>query len=114
VVDVYERGERFARDMADLRIADPSPGRHDLWLRVGLVLMLAGLALCAFAYFRAQDASEALVQRDAIALGLFGVAATIAGGVVWLRYSMTKVLRFWLARVSFDLQAAADRREGVR
>ena len=105
VADVYERGDRFARDIASMRISDPSPGRHDLWLRVGLGVMAAGLLLCAFAYYRSQAAADALVQRDAITLGLMGVAATIAGATVYMRYSITKVLRFWLARVSYDLQA---------
>jgi hypothetical protein len=114
VVDVYERGERFTREMAGLRIADPSPGRHDLWMRVGLVLMLAGLALSAFGYVRAQGTGQALVQRDALALGMTGVAAAIVGAAVYLRYSMTKVLRFWLARVSFDLQTYAERTETGR
>jgi hypothetical protein len=114
VVDVYERGERFAREMADMHIADPAPGRHDLWIRVGFVLMLAGLLLSVFGYIRSQGTGEALVQRDALALCVTGVAATIVGAAVYLRYSMTKVLRFWLARVSFDLQNAADRSEGAR
>jgi uncharacterized membrane protein len=113
VVDVYERGERFAREMSGLRIADPSPGRHDLWLRVGAALMVVGLALSAFAYYRSQSTGEALVQRDAIALGLTGLCAAMVGGFVYLRYSLTKVLRFWLARVSYDLQAPADR-DGAR
>jgi hypothetical protein len=74
---VYERGERFTREMAGMRIADPSPGHHDLWMRVGLVLMLAGLALSTFGYIRSQAAGEALVQRDALALDLTGVSASI-------------------------------------
>ena len=114
MVDVYERGERFSREMASMRIADPSPGRHDLWMRVGLLLMLAGLALSAFGYVRAQGTGEALVQRAALALGMFGITAAIVGAAVYLRYSVTKVLRFWLARVSFDLQTQAERREGVQ
>jgi hypothetical protein len=114
VVDVYERGDRFARDIASMRIADPSPGRHDLWLRVGVMVMLGGLALSAFGYIRAQGTGDALVQRDALALGMTGVAGTIVGAAVYVRYSVTKVLRFWLARTSFDLQGRNERPEGPR
>jgi hypothetical protein len=114
VVDVYERGDRFARDIASMRIADPSPGRHDLWLRVGFVLMLAGLLVSVFGYFKSQGTTDPLEQRDAIALGIAGVSATIVGATVYIRYSMTKVLRFWLARVSFDLQLHAERLGGSR
>jgi hypothetical protein len=48
------------------------------------------------------------VQRDAIALGLAGIASTIFGAAIYLRYSVSKVLRFWLARLSFDLTAIAE------
>jgi hypothetical protein len=108
VVEGNERGERFARDIASMRISDPSPGRHDLWLRVGFALMAVGFAVSAFGYWKSQSAGEALVQRDAITLGLAGIASTIFGAALYLRYSVSKVLRFWLARLSFDLSAIAE------
>jgi uncharacterized membrane protein YidH (DUF202 family) len=114
VAVAQERGDQFARDMASMRIADPSPGRHDLWLRVGIALMVGGLCLTAFGYVRAQGTGEALVQRDALALGMAGICCAIVGAAVYLRYSVTKVLRFWLARVSFDLQARSENLEDPR
>jgi hypothetical protein len=107
VADGQERGERFAREIASMRIADPAPGRHDLWLRVGLALMLGGVALAAFGYYRSQGADDPMVQRDALTLGVLGICGTIFGSALYLRYSVTKVLRFWLARISYDLQVPA-------
>jgi hypothetical protein len=66
---------------------------------------MGGLLLSLFGYWKSQAASEALVQRDALALGIAGVSATVLGAAVYLRYALTKVLRFWLARLSFDLQS---------
>lgn len=106
---MHERAERFTQEMSEMRIEDPSPGRHGLWARVGLVVMIVGLGVCLLAVGRSQGTSDAFAQRDAMALGLAGIATTILGAAVYLRYSVTKVLRFWLARLSYDLQVHADR-----
>jgi hypothetical protein len=103
------RADRFVRELAELKIADPASRRAGLWLRIGVVLMLAGLGLGAGAYFLSHNTSDPLVQRDAITLGLAGVAASVVGSALFLRFSLTGFLRFWMARQSYDLAVLADR-----
>lgn len=110
-VEVEERAERFARAMAQMRIDDPAPGRPALWLRVGGGLMVAGLALCVVAIIRSQGTTDPLVQRDSLALGQAGIAAAVVGTGIYLRYSVTKVLRFWFARLAFERDERSDRKE---
>lgn len=103
------RADRFVRDLAELKIPDPAAGRAALWLRVGGVLMVAGVVLGLSAYLVSHNTSSALVQRDGLALGLGGVAASVVGSALFLRYSLTGFLRFWMARQSYDLTLLADR-----
>jgi len=103
------RADRFVRELAELKIPDPAAGRAGLWLRLGVTLMAAGLILAGSAYFISHSTTDALVQRDALAAGLGGVAATVVGSAVFLRYSLTGFLRFWMARQSYDLAVLADR-----
>lgn len=103
------RADRFARDLAALKIPDPATARNTLWLRAGAVLLLAGLVLGALAFPLAHATEDPLAQRDALAIGLTGVVCAVVGGVVYLRYSLTGFLRFWLARQSYDLSALGDR-----
>jgi hypothetical protein len=103
------RADRFVRDLAELKIPDPAAGRAALWLRLGVVLMVAGLVLGASAFFMSHGTNDPLVQRDGLALGLGGVTATVVGSALFLRYSLTGFLRFWMARQSFDLAQLADR-----
>lgn len=103
------RADRFVRDLAELKIPDPAAGRAALWLRVGGTLMVIGVLLGASAYLTSHNTSNPLVQRDGLALGLGGVAASIVGSALFLRYSLTGFLRFWMARQSFDLALLADR-----
>ncbi|TDD91825.1 hypothetical protein E1293_01820 [Actinomadura darangshiensis] len=95
--------------MAELKIPDPAAGRAALWLRLGAVLMAAGVALAAAAYAVSHGTRDPLLQRDAITLGLGGVTAAVAGSALFLRYSLTGFLRFWMARQSYDLARLADR-----
>ncbi|MBW8482636.1 hypothetical protein [Actinomadura parmotrematis] len=107
------RAERFARELADLKIPDPAAARSALWLRLGGALMALGPVLAVAAYLVSHGTRDALVQRDALALGLGGVTASVVGSALFLRYSLTGFLRFWMARRSYDLAQFADRiREG--
>jgi hypothetical protein len=111
-LEVEERAERFAQDIATMQIEDPSPGRHGLWLRVGAGAMGVGLILALVGFIRTAGTKDPLIQADASAMAILGIGLCIVGAAVYLRYSVTKVLRFWLARLSFDLQEHADRRAG--
>jgi hypothetical protein len=103
------RADRFESQLAKLKIPDPAAGRSGLWLRLGIVLMVVGVALALIAYFMSHGTTDALVQRDAITLGLGGVTASVLGSALFLRYSLTGFLRFWMARQSHDLAVLADR-----
>jgi uncharacterized membrane protein YidH (DUF202 family) len=103
------RADRFSRELAELKIPDPASGRAVLWLRVGIALLVAGPVLGIIAYFMSHGTSNPLVQRDAIIIALIGISAAVVGSAVFLRYSLTNFLRFWLARQAFDLSVLADR-----
>jgi len=103
------RADRFARELAQLKIPDPAAGRSALWLRFGVALMMLGLILAGAAYFMSHSTADPLAQRDAIAMGLGGIAGTVVGSALFLRYSLTGFLRFWMARQSYDIALLADR-----
>ena len=106
------RADRFVRELNELKIPDPASGRAQLWLRTGIALMAAGLVIAIAAYFMSHGTKNPLAQRDAITLALGGVAATVVGSALFLRYSLTGFLRFWLARQSLDLAQLGDRLAG--
>lgn len=109
MTDTDTRADRFARELAALKIPDPATRRAGLWLRLGGTLMVLGLALAASAYFLSHSTTDPLVQRDALTLALGGVAGSVVGSALFLRYSLTGFLRFWMARQSYDLALLADR-----
>jgi hypothetical protein len=103
------RADRFTRELAELKIPDPAAGRAALWLRLGGTLMVLGLILAGSAYFVSHATTNPLAQRDALALGLGGIAGSVVGSALFLRYSLTGFLRFWMLRQSYDIALLADR-----
>jgi len=103
------RADRFVRELGELKIPDPAAGRPRLWLRLGAALMVLGPVLAVSAYLISHRTTDALVQRDAITVALGGVTVSIVGSALFLRYSLTGFLRFWMARQSYDLSLLADR-----
>jgi hypothetical protein len=103
------RADRFVHALAELKIPDPAARRAGLWLRLGVALMVLGPVLAATAWFMSHNTPNPLVQRDAIVLALGAVAGSVVGSALFLRYSLTGFLRFWMARQSYDLAQLADR-----
>jgi hypothetical protein len=103
------RADRFARELADLKIADPAAGHPRQWQRAGGALMALGIVLGVAAYLISQRTSDALTASTAITIALGGVTLALVGGAIFLRYSLTGFLRFWMARQSFELNLLAER-----
>ena len=103
------RADRFARELADLKIADPAAGHPRGWQRLGGVLMVLGIVLGVSSYLISQRTGAALTASTAITISLGGVTLSVVGGAIFLRYSLTGFLRFWMARQSFELNMLAER-----
>ncbi|GAB89679.1 hypothetical protein [Gordonia rhizosphera] len=103
-----DRAERFAQELDRLKIPDPAKSRSQMWIRLGVAGMILGVALGIIAYLMSHNTSDPLVQRDALTLALTGIAVAVVSSAVFLRYSLTNFLRFWLARQAFDLNAFGE------
>jgi hypothetical protein len=103
------RADRFARELADLKIADPAAGHPRLWQRAGAALMVLGIVLGVASYLISQRTGSSLTASTAITISLGGVTLALVGGAIFLRYSLTGFLRFWMARQSFELNMLAER-----
>jgi hypothetical protein len=104
-----KRVEEFKAEIAEMRLRDPATGRDRQLLRLGVVLLVLGVVLTVAAYFMSHGTTNPLSQRDAIILALAGVAVSVAGGALFLRYSLATFLRFWLARLIYEQQTQTDR-----
>ena len=105
------RADRFVHDLKTLKIPDPATQRATLWLRTGIALMIIGLGAGIVAFFISHNASDPRDQTDDLIIAIAGLTAALTGSALFLRYSITNFLRYWLARQSLDLNTLADRLE---
>ncbi len=103
------RIDQFRADVADMRIKDPVAGREALLLRAGAALMVVGIAITVSTYFLSHSTFSAADHADDTMIALTGVAVTVAGAALFLRYSVAAFLRFWLARLVYEQRAQTDR-----
>ncbi len=108
-----DRVEQFRAEMEQLGVKDPSQGRDRLWMRMAVGLMVAGLIIAIAAYPLAAVGND-LEQGQAVVQGVLGLTAAVVGSALFLRYSFANFLRFWMARLSYEQQAQADRIIGSR
>jgi hypothetical protein len=104
-----ERVEQFKTEIAGMNLRDPSTTRDRQLLRLGVALLVVGIAVGVYAYTLSHGTNDALQQRDAIVVGLIAVSVSIAGAALFVRYSLAQFLRFWIARLTYEQQAQTDR-----
>jgi hypothetical protein len=109
MIESSDRVEQFKADIADMRLKDPAVGRDTQLLKLGVGLMAVGIGLTVVAYFVSHGTNSQLTQNDAQTVGMIGIALAVVGGALFLRYSIAQFLRFWLARLIYEMQAQTDR-----
>jgi hypothetical protein len=102
-----ERMQRLQDEAARLNVA--KAGRRDgLWQAVGAAAMVAGVALAFLAYQLSLGKDDARDIESLQILAISMLALAVAGGAVFLRYSLARFLRFWLLRQLLEGQAHID------
>jgi hypothetical protein len=79
-------------------------GRDSLLLWLSVIVMVLGIAVSIIGYFISHNTDSTLTQNDALTIAIIGISVTVAGGAFFVRYSFSAFMRFWLARLSFDLR----------
>jgi len=104
-----DRVDQFKSEISQMGVADPATGRDRMLLIIGAVLLIAGPAVCLIGYISSHGTTNPLAQNDATVTAIIGLSLTVAGGALFVRYSVAQFLRFWLARLSYEQQAQTDR-----
>jgi hypothetical protein len=113
MTEPHDRVTQFRAEIADMKLKTGRANVENIWLTVGVVLMVAGIALAFGAYTASLNVTatpgsnvDVLDSNSYTPLAIAGLAITVAGGFVFLRYSLTRFLRFWLLRQIYEQRAA--------
>jgi hypothetical protein len=115
MTDTLARADQLRADAAALKLKTDRAGKERLLQGLGVVLMVAGIAVAFAAYRSALNVQvtpgsnvDVLNSNAYGPLAMTGLAISVVGGAVFLRYALADFLRWWLLRQSYELQAAAE------
>jgi hypothetical protein len=99
----------FEAALSRLHLRRPKAAAERRMLVLGVLTAVVGLVLLVVALAGTRQAGVVEQQLDNLALAPLGLGLTGVGCVVWLRYSLTRYLRFWLVRFIHEERAARER-----
>jgi len=104
------RIEEFLAGVYTLRVPSQTERREQRLYWAGIALALAGLVAIGLGWWGASGTKYVYQELPyVISGGLFGVALVLLGAVLFARFSMARLMRYWLARLVADQQIQTDR-----
>jgi len=104
------RIEQFRSEVADLDIKTPADSGERTYLLVGIVLMVIGGGLIFAGYWGASGTGVLAEQIPYVLSGGFlGLGVMLVGAAMFVRYSLSRYLRYWLIRTIYEERTQADK-----
>jgi hypothetical protein len=102
--------EQFVTGVAGLAVPNHIERVERRLYRASLVLPIIGLIVIGIGWWGASGTKYVYQEIPyVISGGIFGVALVLVGAALFARYSVARLLRFWLARLLADQQIQTDR-----
>jgi hypothetical protein len=84
--------------------APAKSSRDSLLMKLSVLVMVIGIVVSVVGYFMSHGTNSTLTQNDALTISIIGISVTVAGGALFVRYSFSAFMRFWLARLTFEMR----------
>jgi hypothetical protein len=108
-----ERMNQFKADVEAMKLKTGRAPREAALQAVSAAMMVVGIVVGIIGYNASLNTDiSAKGQLDAssyLTLAVVGLAVTVAGTGMFIRYSLAKFLRIWLLRQSYETQSAIER-----
>ena len=102
--------DRLEAEVDALHVPEPSADAEAMLLKLGFALPVIGVVLIVIAYWNASSTEFVADQVPMlISGGILGIGLAIIGVGLFIRFSLARLLRFWLARLVVEQQAQTDR-----
>jgi hypothetical protein len=105
-----DRIQTFTEEIAAMKLRGARADRERWLLVLGVVGLVAGVALAVYGGFQASGTADAADQIAYLATGtLVGLVLVVAGTALFIRYSFARFMRFWLVRLVHENRTETDR-----
>jgi len=110
-----DRIGQFKSEIAEMKLKTGRSRAEGLFEILGVILMVAGIAIALGAYAASLNVTatqganvDVLDSNSYIPLAVAGLAMSVTGGFLFLRYSLARFLRLWLLRQIYEQRVAID------
>ena len=110
-----DRAGQFKAEIAEMRLKTGRSRAEGLLQVLGVLLMVAGIAVALGAYAASLNVTatpgtnvDVLNSNSYVPLAIAGLATSVTGGFLFLRYSLARFLRLWLLRQTYEQRVAID------
>lgn len=109
-MEPQHRIDEFKAEIAEMDIKTPADADDRSFLLGGIAAMVVGLLVIFAGYWGASGTVNVGEQIPyLVSGGLLGLGLIVVGGVLFVRYSIGRYLRFWLIRLVYEDRAQTDR-----
>ena len=110
-----DRVGQFKTEITEMKLKTGRSRAERMLEILGVILMVAGIAIAVGAYAASLNVTatpgtniDVLDSNSYMPLAIAGLATSVTGGFLFLRYSLARFLRFWLLRQSYEQRVALD------
>lgn len=104
------RVDEFREEVAAMNVRPPEDASERRWLMAGVILPIVGIIVIIVGWFGASGSAEPYEQLPyLLSGGALGIGLIVMGGALFVRYSTTRYLRFWLVRTIYEQRTQTDR-----
>lgn len=102
--------DRLHEGVGDLHVPEPSADAEALLMKLGVALPVIGVVLILAAWWNSAGSKYVADQIPMlISGGILGTGLILVGVGLFIRFSLARLLRVWMARVVAEQQVQTDR-----
>jgi hypothetical protein len=103
------RRRELADELAGMKLKGGSAEPERRLLAVGIIIAVVGIVLAISGWISSNNTNNTLNQNTDLSMGIAGLTLALVGGLIWVRHSLTRYTRYFLARMIFEDRAQTDR-----
>jgi len=107
-----DRRGQLEAEIDQLRLRSGKAESERRLTTLGVVGLVAGIVLALVGWVASTGASDSRDVISMVALSIVGLTVAVAGGALFLRYSIARFLRLWLLRLIYEQREQTDRITG--
>ncbi len=103
------RLQQFEAEVTKLKVSGGGANPERTAERAGIGLVVGGFVIAFISWWSAYNAGNFADLDRAAIFAAIGIGIALVGAIVWIRYSLTRYLRYWLIRLVYEQREQTDR-----